>query len=421
MSLQLQKAFLSSPYRIWFARSVRYKKDPSWLFDWVNHNTNQFDFLDLSSFQLQKHVKLEQIYFRQKTRTIVFNLNFANNQQIILKIFYLQEPYEDAPGPTLQSCDVEVAYLHLLSRLVNSHVTPHICLPMGRSILTDNALRAFMEKKVTRSVLNQLAGNRSDRYMALFAERANHATLTDLVRKDMKNMKPARLHYVLVSVIYQVVYTLAVIHLRFPSFKHNDLHTSNVLMSHVKIDKIQQVSPSDQHFVCYTEESGKNAFIDLTVCPYRSMIWDTYFASIDRADAERWKLGTVCPKRTRLGGQSSTTARIVPNQYTDIHKLLDTLEYLLKTTSLWNMLQPNLKKFFNEVVPHAYKCASAQKSIAERDKLKMHLIHHTTCRDLVSHPIFNVLREPLDGKPLEIYNAMRSIKKNPSIGTSPLL
>jgi hypothetical protein len=422
MATDLQREFMSSRYRIWWINRFRTRKSSKYLFASVQP-TLQTDCLDIdASFQLQPTVKITQMYFRAKTRTVVFNVS-CGSHELVMKILFLQEQSQASninlpriDTQTLSSHDVEVKYLHLFSRLVLNHVTPHFVIPIYRSITTFEHIKSLLRTTNSTAKDIQLLSNgekKNDLYMVFFAEKANHGTLTAFVRGDLKTMRNLRLNYVLVAIIYQVVYTLACIHIRLPSFKHNDLHTSNILLSRIDTSKIKQAFPSQQHYVCYVDETGNNAYIDINTCPYRTLLWDFFFSNVSNDDAKRWALGPMQPGRTTLGGSSAKDARVTPNQYSDLYKMFDTLEFVLRTADVWNKLEPGVTQFFDDVVPPAYKCAGLERTDDYRDKLKIHYFHYTTTRDLLSHPVFNILRQPIDEvPPIETYKFNNRLKKH---------
>ena len=61
-------------------------------------------------------------------------------------------------------------------------------------------------------------------------------------------MKVTQLNYILTSLIFQVVYTLAGVHSKLPSFRHNDLHCSNVLISHMDVCKIKEMYKASDYY-----------------------------------------------------------------------------------------------------------------------------------------------------------------------------
>ena len=424
MATDLQRDFMSCRYRLWLIHRFRTRMCPRTLFVSASQTLN-IDCLDIDAgFKLQPTVKITQMYFRAKTRTMVFNVA-SGQHELVMKIFYLQEPSQasniNLPQPatasTLASHDIEVKYLHLFSRLILNHVTPHLIIPLFRSVTTFEQLKGLLRTSNATSKDMHLLSNgekKNDLYMVFFAEKANHGTLTSLVRGDLKAMRNLRLNYVLVAIMYQVVYTLACIHIRLPSFKHNDLHTSNILLSYIDTEKIKIAFPSQQLCVCYVDETGNNAYIDINTCPYRTLLWDLFFSNVSEDDAKRWDLGPMQPRRTTLGGNSAKDARITPNQYSDLYKMMDTLEFVLRTADVWPKLEPNVVRFFDDVVPPAYKCAGLERTDDYKNNLKIHNFHYTTARDLLSHPVFNMLRQPIDEdvSPIETYKFNQRLKKH---------
>jgi hypothetical protein len=434
MSADLQKAFASSPYRCWQARMTRLSTGSAkgWLFASAKPVKGREDFLEIQEdLVFNKGCKTSLRYFREATRTCIVDVMFPRGS-VIMKVFQLSNSdlatRREAQGLRLRttefkceehkrlaSCDVEIKYLALFARLTETHVTPHMTIPICRSIVQYPEVERLLNGLGSK-LLKGMKGASASRYMIMFAEKANYGSITDLVRKEFPKMRRRQLNYVLTCMIFQVVYTLACIHIRLPSFKHNDLHASNVLVGEINVKEVTAASPGT-HYVRYTDEHGDHFCVDVSACPYRAMLWDMFYGSVNVADARRWGIGAMAPSKTRLGRNGSKRSRVVANQYYDLHKFLDSVEFLLRGSKQWDRLEAPLQKFFAQVLPETYKCASVGRPHAYTEKIHLHLIQHTTCRDLLRHPVFDSLRVSetwSDVAPLEAYNCRHGLdSKNP--------
>ena len=61
----------------------------------------------------------------------------------------------------------------------------------------------------------------------MYSEYANGGTLEEYIVKNITNLRPIHFRFV----ITQVLYNLYRIHKKYPSFRHNDLHTNNILVN----------------------------------------------------------------------------------------------------------------------------------------------------------------------------------------------
>ena len=82
-----------------------------------------------------------------KTSTFVHKLTDPiAGTTIVLKAYRLRGGGGGGPeGAGGMPCwDVEIAYLRYFAEFVREHVTPHVCLPIGRALLTDAEARALL-------------------------------------------------------------------------------------------------------------------------------------------------------------------------------------------------------------------------------------------------------------------------------------
>ena len=274
-------------------------------------------FLDFPG-ELEVGCSMVPMYHQPKTHTFVYRLHHKG-RTVVLKVYRVGT---DRPRPRegrLPQCDVEIRYLRLLAQLVLRGVTPHVTLPIGRTFLRDPSLLVPTPPPGA--------------YHAILSEFAD-TSLSKLVQTQRLSGYAAK------CVLFQVVYTLAVVQDVLPSFRHNDLHASNVL--------VQALEPPPAAYLTRYRLAGVTSYHNLRECPWRAMLWDMYFSNIDAP-----------------GEQSLRGAR-GRHPYYDLHKLFDSLEYLLRRTPPAYQAQlSDLGALIDTVVPPQYRCMSRDLTSAQ--------------------------------------------------------
>ncbi len=168
-------------------------------------------------------------------------------------------------------------------------------------------------------------------YQLILSECAT-CTLTDLIHKEVLT------EYQFKVLLFQVFYTLFVVQEQIPSFRHNDLHTSNILIQTLEPPK----DLTKSHTVYCIPE--KTYYHSIRPCPYRCLLWDMYFSNMSLEE---------CPTSI----VSSVPSQQQRSSYVDVHKLIDSLEYVLRktSTSYQSRVQPYLQDFIDLVVPLSAK------------------------------------------------------------------
>lgn len=409
MSIETQRAFLSSPYRVWFIRNLRCSVGEKWLYQKVSPISDERFPIMRWDFRFHAGTTLQMVYMRRETHTIVARVHLGNAEgsSVVMKVFRVKEPPKSG-ATRLTSQEMEIRCLHLFSSLVAHHITPHFALPVHACHIMSHQVPAVLHGLDSKSVQRIV---KTGQYMVLISERANGGSMTQLVTKILPGLRRPHMNYVLTCVLYQVIYTLACLHMRIPSFRHNDLHTSNVLLQAMDIEALDAVRADRTHYVRYLDETNRPLFIDLRTCPYRVLIWDHFYSSVSTADAKKWDLTPCTPADTHLGNGSDPYSRVHANQYYDVNILLDTTEHLLKRSKQWKHLGRHLREFFADALPSAYKCMAVDKPHKHRNTIKLSSCQHTSARDLLSHHVFEQLRQPLvtGDPPLEAYEQRRHL------------
>lgn len=306
-------------------------------------------------------LKKEEIYNRKETNTRVFKLRLRNHN-VILKMYKIPDVEVVESTGTVYNHEVEIRYLKIFADFIRHHVCPNFVLPIGHTILNHDEVRTLVNRRVTKG-----------KYMIILSE-CGDTTLNHLIR-----YKPLS-EYAIAGIIFQVVISLCIVQEVFPSFRHNDLHISNIL--------IQNLAMSENQYVQY-RLSGAKYYLNVHRCPFRILIWDMFFSSISEGDAKKYNLTQVVPKKQQIfvvPERPDVPTKSCQNQYFDLHKFFDSLEYVFK---LIGVSPPSdLCDLINEVVPEQFKCMS--KGLTHKDKTDMKIweTKHVTPAAVLRHPYF---------------------------------
>lgn len=267
----------------------------------------QFDsnslYLDFKCDYYKWKQKPTLIYHNETTHTWVYA-----QSNLIVKVYYIRDG---------NRFNIEIRYLRIFAEFVLQEICPHFVLPIGRAII---------DKKQYTMMTDDLAKTLPDdaSFQVILSERADYS-LWDFAHQC--TITP----YMWKVILFQIFYTLFVLSKNFPSFRHNDLHIGNIL--------IQNITPSP-HSVKYHIDIGLEFYHDIRLCPHRILLWDMYFASINKKDTKSVR-ATATPDRAI-------------NPYYDVHKLLDSIDYLFKKRKV----NQQLKAFMEYALPDQYKCRS---------------------------------------------------------------
>lgn len=335
-------------------------------------------------------VKLEEIYRRDETQTIIYQLTLPAHK-LVMKVYQI-------PAGQLKNkkaaanYQIEVRYLKLFTDLVQQLVCPHFTLPVGHTILNEVEMQRLFDTKIEKGS-----------YMILLGEWAD-STFNRVLREGISEEATR-------GIIFQTVLTLHIIHEVFPSFRHNDLHLSNVLIQCLDIrqlSQLQALNDKNTLVVKYTI-NGKKYYLDIEECPYRILLWDMYYSSIDGTDADRHSLSLVVPGKKQLFSTADKTEnRICTNQYFDLHKFFDSLHYVV---GLDTKRPPSaeLVELIDIVVPDSLKCMSKGKTHQDKTDMRLWEAKHITPMEVLQHSYFQkFLRPPLNRTIVREYQHPRS-------------
>jgi len=232
--------------------------------------------------------------------------------------------------------NAELMMIRLLSYFVVKRQTPHIVLPIGTfntsikpfvNLINDNVVDKD-NKKYLEFVDRYSKQEYYDQVSILISEWANRGDLLDFIRKHYKEFK--LVHWKVI--FFQLISTLAVIHSKFPGFRHNDLKANNIL-----VHKITQRNT----LFCYTVNKKKYIVPSIG---YIIKLWDFDFACIPNV-VENAK---VSAKWT-----DEINVKPVQNRYYDMHYFFNTIikKGFFPQFMEDGCIPKEAKEFINRIVP----------------------------------------------------------------------
>jgi hypothetical protein len=302
---------------------------------------------------------------------LVLRLTNAAGQRIVWKL-YPHKPRRHTEGRA-NNDEIEVRYLKITQELLQRSVCPHFVLCAAWSLVP----RADLA-----TALPHLHLTPCREYVSLLAECCD-GDLTTLIHSARLSREA------LCGLIVQALLTLTILQSIFPSFRHNDAHTSNWLVHELGRHPVGSLVRYRVHDVVYN--------LDLAHCPYRLLLWDMHYASISEADARGLPL--LVPRDQEMFALTDAkNTRTETNQYYDLHCFVDTLEAMLRHAK--RKIAVDLQRFFDLIVPAEWKCASRAR---DPGLTGIHRLHHTTPALALEHEIFNTFRRDMPGRVIREY------------------
>lgn len=232
-------------------------------------------------------------------------------------------------------------YVHaLLTKLVKNKWNPHICLLYGATELYDSKHEILFEMLIKRykksekeSLLN--VGK------VLMTEWCNLGELGKVINTNKYHWTKETWQVIL----FQLLSMLALIHEKYPSFRHNDLSLSNVLVISSRSDKLDENETPGYYKYTIFEKTYCIPDVGFTV-----LLSDFDFCTIDELDISNEKIENEYTKKFGITSYM--------NQSFDCHYMLNWLDlYILKLNKidLHNSNLVGLKRFYDSVLDKEYK------------------------------------------------------------------
>ena len=271
--------------------------------------------------------------------------------------------------------NTELLMIRLLSYFVINKQTPHIVLPITtfntsiKPFLSLTKSNVVNNKKFEQFIEKYDKGEYYQNVSILVSEWANGGDLLDYLRKNYKTMKVKDWR----CIFFQILSALAIIHTKYPGFRHNDMKANNILIHNIDIDNNNKK---------YLYKINNMTYVVPNI-GFQVKLWDFDFACIpgivenSKVDADWTNKINICPEM---------------NRYYDIHYFINTL---IRKGFLPELLSSDdvpikVKEFINRIVPEKYQSG---KLVSERGRILIKDEFIIPDDILKTDPFFKVMRK----------------------------
>ena len=296
--------------------------------------------------------------------------NNENKQPYAVKIvaYPKKENYGDMYNAKRPE-NTELLMIRLLSNLVMSKQTPHIVLPITtfntsiKPFLSLTKSNIVNNKKFEQFVEKYEKGEYYQNVSILVSEWANGGDLLDYLRKNYKTMKVKHWQ----AIFFQMLSVLAIIHAKYPGFRHNDMKANNILIHNIDIDDTNKK---------YLYKINQQQYIVPNI-GFQIKLWDFDFACIP---------GVVNNSKVEAEWTNKINIKPEQNKYYDIHYFFSTLtrKGFFPEFYTEDEIPTKVKEFVKRVIPPEYEVG---KNVSDRGRI---LVNHeyTTPDELLKTDIF---------------------------------
>lgn len=271
--------------------------------------------------------------------------------------------------------NTELLMIRLLSYFVINKQTPHIVLPVTtfntsiKPFLSLTKSNIVNNKKFEQFVEKYDKGEYYQNVSILVSEWANGGDLLDYIRKNYKTMKTKHWR----TIFFQIMSVLAIIHAKYPSFRHNDMKANNILIHNIDVDETNKkylYKINQQHYI-------------VPNIGFQIKLWDFDFACIP---------GIV--DNSKVEAEWTNKINITPdaNRYYDIHYFFNTLSRkgFFPEFNTAPEIPDKVKEFVNRIVPDKYKSG---KMVSDRGRILVTDEYLTPDEIIKNDKFFKIMRK----------------------------
>jgi len=273
--------------------------------------------------------------------------------------------------------NTELQMLKVLSYLVVNGNSPHLVIPIlccNTSITPFiNGTRGTIDFDDQRNVIykkfieryNQ--GEFENFVSVLVCEWCNGGDLLDYIRNNYQNMNLRQWKVI----FFQILYTLARIHEKYPSFKHNDMKANNVLVNLTNL-------ATDEYFN-YNLDNSRFLIPNVNISV---KIWDFDFACID---------GIVNNNKVNADWTNKMNITSKRNRYYDMHYFFNTLINKRFFPQFYEGGVPQeIVEFIHRIIPNEYRNGS--KYVNKKGRLQVDIEYTTPHKVIMTDILFEKYR-----------------------------
>lgn len=273
--------------------------------------------------------------------------------------------------------NAELLMLRVLSYFVLNNHTPHIVLPIGtfntniKPFLNLTKNKIINDPRYEEFVDKYKKGLYHDDVSILISEWANGGDLGDYIKNNYKSWKTKHWRVL----FFQIISVLAVIHYKYPSFRHNDLKANNILVQEIKI--------KDKEALFKYKINGREYLVPNV--GFQIKLWDFDFACIP---------GVVNNAKVNAAWTNKLNVKPTKNRYYDLHYFFNTLTKKGFFPQFWetSYVDKKVKNFVKRIIPDELSEGDA----VRKSRFLLNIEHTTPDKILKNDPFFNKMRPETD-------------------------
>jgi len=271
--------------------------------------------------------------------------------------------------------NAELLIIRLLSYFVINKQTPHIVLPITtfntsiKPFLSLTKNNVVNNKKFEQFVERYEKGEYYQNVSILVSEWANGGDLLDYLRKYYKTMKTNEWRII----FFQIISTLAIIHHKYPQFRHNDMKANNLLIHKIDIDESNKK---------YLYKINNTTYIVPNI-GFQVKLWDFDFASI-KGIVENSKVNADWTKKINIIADQ--------NRYYDLHYFFNTLirKGFIPDLLTCDEVPIKVKEFILRMIPEKFQSG---KLVSERGRILITDEYLIPDNIIKTDPFFKLMRK----------------------------
>jgi hypothetical protein len=333
--------------------------------------------------ELFKSLNVSLKYIKSGTTRHTFKATSKEDENVAFAIKVCAYPKTDDYGNIgnpKRPENAEIRMLKLLSSFVLKMKTPHFILPIGtfntsiKPFITVSPKLIDLSNEKNKSYREFIEKCENDEFedlvSVLISEWANGGDLLDYIRRNYKNISLTEW----TVIIFQILYTLASLHKKYESFRHNDMKANNIL-----------VRFTDNNF---TEKLYKYKMDDIIFqipnVGIQIKIWDFDFACIDGV-IENNKVNADWTKKMNVSKER--------NQYYDMHFFFNTLICEKYFPQFYTGGAPReIIEFVHRIIPEKYRTIVKNKYIRKGGRILIDTEYTTPYKVIMKDELFRKYR-----------------------------
>ena len=338
--------------------------------------------MDVRDLVAPTNVKLR--YLKSGTTGHIFKAVNKSDKTISFAVKVSAYPKGDFYGGISNAArpeNAEIRILQLLSQFVVKRSSPHFVLPLAtfNTSITNFIkvpkkmvdLKDKNSKSYREFIQNYLEGHFENFVSVLVTEWCNGGDLLDYIRKNYFTMKLRDWRVI----FFQILYTLAKIQEKYPTFRHNDLKANNIFVQLTNEDDY----PDKNNQYCYTIGDVRFYIPNINL---QIKISDFDFSCIDGV-VENNKVNSDWTHKINITKQE--------NKYYDVHYFFNTLITKRFFEQFYEGgAPPKIVEFIHRIIPEKFRNGS--KYINKKCRIQVNTEYITPLEIIRNDPLFNKYR-----------------------------